>query len=147
MFSLWLDQNRHYVLNILEDTFAIYGVTDTSDLDLQWHLFWVSKPNSSLACFLACLEWIPQIHPWCHACWLYCGQHGSPYNLHMFVNISTSIDGVCTQDLVFHSTMLSTTRLLHPVKWDLLYHLPLRIRVPPIVESEIHDNTTFFLPL
>ena len=31
----------------------------------------------SLACFITCIQWIPQIHLWCHPWWPFDGQYGS----------------------------------------------------------------------
>ena len=36
-----------------------------------------------LACFVACMQWISQIHLWCNTCWPLDGQHGSQsHSLH-----------------------------------------------------------------
>ena len=36
-----------------------------------------ARVDPSLVCFVACMQWIPDIHLWCDTCWLYRGQHGS----------------------------------------------------------------------
>ena len=33
--------------------------------------------DPSLVCFLACAQWIPQVHLWCDACQSLGGHHGS----------------------------------------------------------------------
>ena len=50
----------------LEDISPFCGATDTPVLDFWWHPAWVSKPGwvPLLACFVACVSWIPQIHLW-----------------------------------------------------------------------------------
>ena len=46
-------------------------------------LFWTSvlgfkaRMDSSLVCFLTCVQWIPQIHIWYDTCWLLDSQHDS----------------------------------------------------------------------
>ena len=79
--SLWVQSGKVFFFFkiFLEDISPFCGATDIPVLDLWWHLHWVSKPGwvHSLACFLACAQWIPQIHFWCDTCWLYRGQHGS----------------------------------------------------------------------
>ena len=36
-----------------------------------------AEVDSSLVCFSACMQWIPQIHLWCNTCWALCSNHGS----------------------------------------------------------------------
>ena len=36
-----------------------------------------ARVDPSLACFLACVQWIPEIHLWCDTCWPLGSQHGS----------------------------------------------------------------------
>ena len=40
-------------------------------MDFCWCLPWASKPGRIplLTCFIACMQQIPQIHPWCDTCW------------------------------------------------------------------------------
>ena len=55
----------------LEDISPFCGTTDIPVLDFWWHLPWVSKLGCIplLACFVACEQWIPQIHLWCNTFW------------------------------------------------------------------------------
>ena len=40
-----------------------------------------------LVCFLACVQWIPQIHLWCHSCWPIGGQNDLLIDSHsIFLN-------------------------------------------------------------
>ena len=61
-------------LNCLENFSPSWGATD-----FLWHLSRVSKQEwiPSLACFAACVQWIPQNHLWCNTCWPLGSQHGS----------------------------------------------------------------------
>ena len=64
-------------------------------------LFWTSgnvspgfkaRVDPSLACFVTCMQWIPEIHLWCNTCWLYGGQHGSwAFSIHVPADVSASI--------------------------------------------------------
>ena len=36
-----------------------------------------ARVDPSLVCFIACMQWIPDIHLWCDTCWPLGGQHGS----------------------------------------------------------------------
>ena len=47
------------------------GAGDTPVLDFWWHPPWASGPGwiLSLACFVVCVQWNPQIHLWCDTCW------------------------------------------------------------------------------
>ena len=57
-----------FLLLYLEKSFGdispFSGATDTPVLDFWWRLLWVSKSGwiLSLACFVTCVQWIPQIH-------------------------------------------------------------------------------------
>ena len=53
------------------------------------------RVDLSLASFLTCMQWIPQIHLWCNTCWPLSGQHGSWFFfIHVLADyISTSIGG------------------------------------------------------
>ena len=84
------------MMNVRIYSFEVFGgdqsflwVTDTPVLDFWGCLPWVSKPMwiPSLACFIACTQWNPQITLCCNTCWSLCGQHGS-WNvlIHVFVN-------------------------------------------------------------
>ena len=46
-------------------------------LDFRWHLSWVSTPKwiPLLVCFIAYVQWIPQIRLWCDTCWPLGGHH------------------------------------------------------------------------
>ena len=51
-----------------------------------------ARVDPSLVCFVACVQWIPEIHLWCDTCWLYRGQHGSwAFSIHVPADASTSI--------------------------------------------------------
>ena len=54
-----------------------FGLLMTSPLGFK------ARVDPSLACFTACVPWIPEIHLWCDTCWLYRGHHGGqPRSLH-----------------------------------------------------------------
>ena len=64
--------------NFFRRTWVIFGATGTHDLDFWWCLPWVSKGEWILiACFIACVQWISQIHLWCDICWPLDGHHCS----------------------------------------------------------------------
>ena len=53
-----------------------------------------ARVDPSLVCFVACMQWIPEIHLWCHTCWLYRGQHGSwAFLIHIPADVAASIGG------------------------------------------------------
>ena len=74
-----------FFFKFLEDMSPFCGATDTLCLGLLMTspLGFKARMDPSLACFVPCLPWIPEIHLWCNNCWLYRGQHGSwPRSLH-----------------------------------------------------------------
>ena len=66
-----------FLKEFLEDISPFCRDTDTPVLNFWRGLLWVSKPEwiSLLACFVTCMQWIPQIHLWRHTCWRL-GSHG-----------------------------------------------------------------------
>ena len=65
-----------------------------------------ARVDPSLACFVACMQWIPEIHLWCDTCWLYRGQHGSQA-------FSSTYLQVCLQALVEVSGSKPWPSVLH----------------------------------
>ena len=46
-----------------------------------WCLGMTLKPRAdplACVCFVACMQWVSQIHPWCCTCWAPRGKHGDP---------------------------------------------------------------------
>ena len=65
-----------------------------------------TRVDPSLACFLASIQWIPEIHLWCNT-WLYSGQYvRGTFLTQVLANISTSIGGDRTRDWVYCCTTL-----------------------------------------
>ena len=57
--------------------YPYFGLLVTSPLGFK------ARVDLSLVCFVACMQWIPEIHLWCNTCWLYKCQHGSrSHSLH-----------------------------------------------------------------
>ena len=57
--------------------YPCFGLLMTSPLGFK------ARVDLSLACFVACVSWIPEIHLWCNTCLLYRGQHGGrSHSLH-----------------------------------------------------------------
>ena len=60
---------------------------------IPWFGLWVTsalgfkaRVDPLLACFLACMQWIPQIQLWCNTCWRLGGQHcSSAFFIHVLV--------------------------------------------------------------
>ena len=76
---------------LLEDTspFVGFGLLVTSALGFK------TRADPSLACFLTCAQWIPQIHLWCDTCWLYSGQHGSrAFLTHILADVLQALVGL-----------------------------------------------------
>ena len=74
--------------NILEDISPFCGTTDTPILDFWWCLSWSTGVDPSLACFITCMHWIPQIHLWCDTYWPLGVQHGSCTILSTYLHAS-----------------------------------------------------------
>ena len=68
-----------FYIKFLDNTSPFCGTTVIPVMEFWWRLPWISKSgwNPLLACFLVCVQWIPQIHLWWDTCWLHSGQHGS----------------------------------------------------------------------
>ena len=57
--------------------YPCFGLLVTSPLGFK------ARVDPLLVCFLACVQWIPEIHLWCDTCWPLGGQHGSQlHSLH-----------------------------------------------------------------
>ena len=61
----WYFNQRIIFFNIFEghQSFLWFGLLVISALGFK------TREDSSLACFVACVQWIPEIHLWCDACW------------------------------------------------------------------------------
>ena len=68
----------YFLKNNLEYISPFCSATDTPVLGFWRRLPWVSMSGwiPSLLCFIACMQWIPQIYLWCDTCWPLGGQHG-----------------------------------------------------------------------
>ena len=63
-----------------------------------------ARVDPLLVCFVACMQWIPQIHLWCDTCWPLDGQHGSWLrSLH-----ATYVAEVGCRDSIRSKTLLNT---------------------------------------
>ena len=51
--------------------YPCFGLLVTSPLGFK------ARVDPSHACFVTCVQWIPEIHLWCNTCWPLGGQHGS----------------------------------------------------------------------
>ena len=75
-----------------------------------------AKVDPLLACFVARVQWIPEIHLWCNTCWLYRGHRGSwAILIHIPADIPASIGGglgLKPTTICAASMMLQTTRPL-----------------------------------
>ena len=62
---------------VLEDIIPFCGPTDTPCFGLlvMSVLGFKARMDPSLVCFVACMQWIPQIHLCCDTYWPICGQH------------------------------------------------------------------------
>ena len=91
---------------------SFYGATDTPVLDFWWHLFWVTKSGwiPLLACFVTCMQWIPQIYLWCDTYWPLSGQHGTWAISSMHWH--TSIGGARVQDQAYPCLTACDKRIL-----------------------------------
>ena len=94
------------------------GTTDTPVLDIFWHLPWISKPGliPSCACFVAYMQWIPQIHLWYGTCWPVDDSHAT---LDLCTCTCTSIGGAWVQEWVCHCLTVcdKTHALLNELCW------------------------------
>ena len=83
-----------------------------------WHLPWVSKPGliPSCACFVAYMQWIPQIHLWYGTCWPVDDSHAT---LDLCTCTCTSIGGAWVQEWVCHCLTVcdKTHALLNELCW------------------------------
>ena len=69
VFSLNVYLSNKFKLVIFWNDFGGYRSTDTPVLDFWWGLARFQKQGDpSLECFLACVQWISQIHLWCSSC-------------------------------------------------------------------------------
>ena len=103
-----------------------------------------ARVDPSLACFIACVQWIPQINLWCNACWPPDGQHGSQaFLIHILVQewaMSALLNGRNT--LKFYFTTISDVQLDHCLQfWENWIHTTYTLGQSPQVQCFLYIGT------
>ena len=75
VYTLHLEYFAIFFLKCLEGISPFY-FGSWYPLQVTSALYFISRMDSALACFITYLQWIPQIYLWCNTCWLLDGQHG-----------------------------------------------------------------------
>ena len=100
----YTNYSKHRFFKIFGRHKSFCGATDTPVLDFWWHMPWVSKPGwiPLLACFIAYIQWISQIHLWCDTCWPLGSQPSSQAVSSTYLYLHTSIGRTWVQDQACH---------------------------------------------